>query len=233
MCSTGRSRAVQAEGMPMQSSSMGGAGAFQSLAGYIFGRNGDSEKMAMTTPVLSGGPDEAMSFVLPSRYWAAEEEGGATPPEPLDEQVVLERRGGGVLTTSDVLACLWFGGFAGSGTVEAQRAALLEQVRADPEWELADEDAVPLLLQYNDPFTCVAEYSNASPGSVTHRPALSIPLCVVLIGLRGSDGARWQCPFAGKQQLRALALIDAHVTRADLCKTIYKAHGKRCLHHSL
>eukprot|EP00966_Prymnesium_polylepis_P015263 353136-Prymnesium_polylepis.1 len=50
VCTTVRSRAVQADGMPLQSSSMGGAGAFQSLAGYIFGRNGASEKMSMTTP---------------------------------------------------------------------------------------------------------------------------------------------------------------------------------------
>jgi hypothetical protein len=155
VCTTRRRRAVESDGVALapQSRGMSGAGAFQSLAGYIFGKNGAGEKMAMTTPVLvgaGGAPDEGevMSFVLPSRYWKAE----VSPPAPLDDAVVLERRGGGVLETSDTLACLWFGGFAGGKTVEAKKVALLEAVRADAEWELLDE-ARALLLQYNDPFT--------------------------------------------------------------------------------
>ncbi len=156
VCTTGRARAVQPDGVALQSSGMSGAGAFQSLAGYIFGKNGAGERMAMTTPVLTGAGgagSDAMSFVLPSRYWAAEDDGGAAPPTPLDESVVLARRGGGMLEASDTLACLWFGGFAGSRAAEEKRAELLEAVRADPEWELVDEARAPLLMQYNDPFT--------------------------------------------------------------------------------
>jgi len=149
VATTARDRAVQADGVKLQSSSMGGAGAFQSLAGYILGgKNEASERMAMTTPVLSGADGDSMSFVLPSRYWE-----GEAAPVPLDEQVVVASRGGGVLEVSDTLACMWFGGFAGSTTVAEKRAALLEAVQSDAEWELADEAQQPLLFQYNDPFT--------------------------------------------------------------------------------
>ena len=46
-----------------------GTSAFQSLAGYIFGKNAGAERMAMTTPVITGA-DERMSFVMPSQSLA-------------------------------------------------------------------------------------------------------------------------------------------------------------------
>ncbi len=50
---------------PEQSSK--GTGAFQAIAGYIFGGNDAGEKIAMTTPVLTtrGG---TMQFMMPSVY---------------------------------------------------------------------------------------------------------------------------------------------------------------------
>merc|ERR1712146_878590 len=108
---------------------MDNGGAFNSLAGYIFGKNVQGEKMAMTTPVitvgdLSGGrmsdPRKTangatkMSFVLPSRFW---EEGISDAPQPLkDSNVLLESS---VCGLSDVesIAVLWFGGYATRKTV--------------------------------------------------------------------------------------------------------------------
>ena len=70
---------------------MTAAGGFQALASYIFGKNGASTKMAMTTPVLT--TETEMSFVLPKQFW----QGDATAPDPVDDSVRLYRRGGGVL----------------------------------------------------------------------------------------------------------------------------------------
>ena len=52
-----------------ESREKGGSGAFGSLAAYIFGKNKDDNKMAMTTPVIMAGDGEKMSFVMPSKYW--------------------------------------------------------------------------------------------------------------------------------------------------------------------
>ena len=50
---TARQRAVSNDGVKLGEPKMSGAGAFQALAGYIFGKNKREEKMAMTTPVFT------------------------------------------------------------------------------------------------------------------------------------------------------------------------------------
>jgi hypothetical protein len=50
---TARQRAVSDDGVKLGEPKMSGAGAFQALAGYIFGKNKREEKMAMTTPVFT------------------------------------------------------------------------------------------------------------------------------------------------------------------------------------
>ena len=157
VASTRRDRAVAASGIQIQQPSQPAAGGFQALAGYILGgRNVEEEKMAMTTPVLNSASSGQMSFVLPSKYW----EEGASPPAPLPGSgVQIERKGGGALEQSSELACLWFGGFAGSDEVGRRKVQLLEAVGADSEWEAACGDgeaaveASIVLMQYNDPFT--------------------------------------------------------------------------------
>jgi hypothetical protein len=161
VATTARERAVSEDGIKLGNPTMRSAGGFQALAGYLFGRNQQEEKMAMTTPVLSSGGE--MAFVLPSRYWSEEGEGGAAPPTPMDDSGVrVVRKGGGVLDESESLACLWFGGFAGPKDVATRKAELCELVAADDEWELAASGSEggeaagaeePVLLQYNDPFT--------------------------------------------------------------------------------
>ena len=126
---------------------------FQALAGYIFGRNQEEQKMAMTTPVLQipqSSGEMSMSFVMPSRYWQAVDEA----PTPVDGAgVVVTGKGGGMLDQSATLGALWFGGFAGKQEVAKQKAALLGLVQEDEEWEVAPEAGEPILMQYNDPFT--------------------------------------------------------------------------------
>jgi hypothetical protein len=162
VATTRRDRAVAASGVQIQQPSMPAAGGFQALAGYILGgRNVQEEKMAMTTPVLNSAATGEMSFVLPSKYWTPESEGGVAPPTPLPESgVQIKSKGGGALEQSPELACLWFGGFAGSDEVARRKAMLLEAVAADGEWEAAcgSDDEAELessivLMQYNDPFT--------------------------------------------------------------------------------
>lgn len=156
-------RPVSDGGRKLQAPTMPAAGAFQALAGYIFGGNGAGEKMSMTTPVISrrrapgvggdGAVDESsrsmeMSFVMPSSYWKATEQA----PSPAEGSgVEVRRAAGGVLADSDTLGALWFGGFAGAAEVEARQRELLEAISNDEEWDALPGE--PLLLQYNDPFT--------------------------------------------------------------------------------
>ena len=129
-----------------------GFAAFNSLAGYIFGKNQEEVKMQMTTPVINHGKSRKMSFIMPSRYWV-ENGDSSSPPTPMpDSGVVLEQGGGGMIATSTQVAVMWFGGFASKEVVEKKRAALLAKIEQDSEWQAADASVEPLLLQYNDPF---------------------------------------------------------------------------------
>lgn len=148
----------------MDMSNSTGGGAFNSLAGYIFGKNAQGEKMAMTTPVITvndlsrermGDPRNAangatrMSFVLPSRFWGEEDISDA--PQPLEESnVILESSGGG-LSDVESLAVLWFGGYATRTMVDARTEELKSLVQADPRWRVIP-NRDPFLMQYNDPF---------------------------------------------------------------------------------
>lgn len=75
---------------------------FRKLAGYIFGGNENSSKIAMTTPVHMDINEAAssMSFVMPSGYQAS------TLPKPNDPTVLIKK------TDPEYAAALRFGGFA-------------------------------------------------------------------------------------------------------------------------
>ena len=128
-----------------------GFGAFNALAGYIFGGNKEQVKMKMTTPVINHGASSKMSFIMPSNYWAPEAAGSAPTPAQ-DSGVRVETKGGGMIAASQQVAALWFGGFASKEVVAVRKAALKAALAADPDWEALDAGADPLLLQYNDPF---------------------------------------------------------------------------------
>jgi len=141
-----------------QKAQQGPAG-FQTLAGYIFGKNVESEKMAMTTPVISSGMINAaeggalqpkkMSFVMPSSFWEAEALSKA--PTPVDGSVNLESKGGGLIANTDDVAVLWFGGYATKGEIDIRASELLNCITLDGTYKIKDAE-VPYLMQYNDPF---------------------------------------------------------------------------------
>lgn len=141
---------------------------FRRLAGYIFGGNHRSEKIAMTAPVAQSGERIAMTapvaqaregengwtirFFMPSK-WTME-----TLPEPDNNDVTL------VHVPAEAYAVLRFSGDRGPAAVAARTAELTDTLRAhrveptgsavawffDPPWTLPfrrrNEIAVPVRL---------------------------------------------------------------------------------------
>ena len=122
-----------------------GPAGFQTLAGYIFGKNADSKAMAMTTPVISSGNFNAgaaggavqpkkMSFVMPSAFWADDGLSGA--PRPIvGSGIMLETKGGGMIDTNTV-AVLWFGGYATKGEISGRISELMKEIAQDGTWKV-------------------------------------------------------------------------------------------------
>jgi len=124
-----------------------GARSFGALAGYLFGKNTKKESMAMTTPVLTRGPEgsKRMSFVLPSQFWDTNSLQEA--PKPLEGSgVTLEQDMGGDR------AVVMFGGYASKQETEKRKKELLRLVSQTRKWEPVPDDPIAL-CQYNDPFT--------------------------------------------------------------------------------
>ena len=118
-----------------------GATGFNTLAAYLFGKNGESVSMSMTMPVEVDGSSGSMSFVLPKEY--AEQ-----PPEPLDGSgVEIEEVPAGRL-----VAAKPFAGLVTDEEVSRQKVALLEALMADGTYTPVDDEQVSV-LQYNSPFT--------------------------------------------------------------------------------
>ncbi|KAH8049859.1 Heme-binding protein [Aureococcus anophagefferens] len=129
---TARRAPVAAEGLELQNPKMAGAGAFQALAGYIFGGNGREEKMAMTTPVFTRGGD--MEFVLPEAYWS---DASRAPAPTSDVELSAGQNG--------LVAAAFFGGYATKDEVSAVRGASPSGQRG------LDARRRPYQAAYNDP----------------------------------------------------------------------------------
>lgn len=93
---------------------------FRKIAGYIFGNNESSSKIAMTTPVHMDISNEgsSMSFVMPSAYDIN------NLPRPNDANVQLHQ------TPGEYVAAITFGGFANDGSIK-KYAAELEKALGD------------------------------------------------------------------------------------------------------
>ena len=87
---------------------------FRKIAGYIFGNNESSSKIAMTTPVHMDINDEgsSMSFVMPSAYDIN------NLPRPNDVNVKLHQ------TPDEYVAAIAFGGFANDASIKKYAAEL-------------------------------------------------------------------------------------------------------------
>ena len=133
---TARQQAVSDDGVKLGEPKMSGAGAFQALAGYIFGKNKREEKMAMTTPVFTRAGQ--MEFVLPETYW--KDLGKA--PAPVSNVELTYGEGG-------LVAASYYGGYATKDEVERRSAELVEAIEAS-DYAVAGET---YSAAYNDPFT--------------------------------------------------------------------------------
>ena len=133
---TARQRTVSDDGVKLGEPKMSGAGAFQALAGYIFGKNKREEKMAMTTPVFTRAGQ--MEFVLPAEYW--KDLGKA--PAPVSNVELTYGEGGFV-------AAAYYGGYATKDEVAKRSAELVEAIEAS-DYAVAGET---YSAAYNDPFT--------------------------------------------------------------------------------
>jgi hypothetical protein len=87
---------------------------FRKIAGYIFGNNESSSKIAMTTPVHMDINNEgsSMSFVMPSAYDIN------NLPRPNDANVKLHQ------TPGEYVAAISFGGFANDASIKRYAAEL-------------------------------------------------------------------------------------------------------------
>ena len=134
---TARQRDVSDDGVKLGEPKMSGAGAFQALAGYIFGKNKREEKMAMTTPVFTRAGQ--MEFVLPETYWT--DLGKA--PAPVSNVELTYGEGG-------LVAASYYGGYATKDEVTKRSAELVEAINASENYAVAGET---YSAAYNDPFT--------------------------------------------------------------------------------
>jgi len=114
---------------------MSGYTAFGSLAGYIFGKNSESTKMDMTTPVFS--TEKNMQFYLDRVQTDA--------PDPLDPKVEVKT------VAKEIYAVSTFGGIAGEHDAKREARKLLDQIKKDG-LEPVD-DSSWILARYNDPGT--------------------------------------------------------------------------------
>lgn len=117
-----------------------GSNGFREIAGYIFGANARSQKIAMTAPVVMNLSDSAtMYFVMPKQYAATD------LPQPNSGRVVVAEE------APKVLAVLRYGGFTNDREISAKCSQLGEQLAREG---LHPEGAF-MYMGYNAPWDVV------------------------------------------------------------------------------
>ena len=115
--------------------------AFRRLAGYIFGKNSENQKISMTAPVTMS-PESAddgvhwISFFMPAEYQLAD------LPEPVDGLVEITR------VPAARMAVLAYKGGWSEEKYDTHRSRLMSLLE-DSRWEISGE---PIWARYNSPF---------------------------------------------------------------------------------
>lgn len=117
--------------------------AFNTLAGYLFGKNESKTAMKMTTPVVldKGAPNEKMSFII------GEYNSVGDVPNTLDDSVVLREEEG------KIYAVLEFSGYVTQGEAKRQREKLLSLLARNGVQTTDDGRDTYKCMIYNGPST--------------------------------------------------------------------------------
>lgn len=128
------------DAFPIIETTMKGDGqAFNSLAGYLFGKNETKEKMEMTTPVFNDMAGGRMQFYVDKQEGAL--------PAPTDASVVTKDSPGGTYAVST------FGGLATEGQVKEEEQALRRALELDGISLSSSASKDCLLARYNEPWS--------------------------------------------------------------------------------
>jgi len=147
---------------------------FRRIAGYIFGGNKSSSKIAMTAPVAQSGASETIAMTAPVaqsehtdgrwvvRFFMPAQYSMATLPVPNDERVRL------VALPGETMAVLRFSGLPSISSVSEKRAELMAALKAGP-WQPV---GTPVAWYYDPPWTIPFLRRNevAVPVSPRHEP---------------------------------------------------------------
>jgi hypothetical protein len=116
-----------------------GAG-FRVLAGYIFGDNKKSEKIAMTTPVVMElGDSTKMSFMVPKGYTLEQ------LPQPSNSNIVFEKQ------DEKIIAAIRFDGWASDEKIKHYATLLIEALAK----EGIQHNSKFSYLGYNPPYELI------------------------------------------------------------------------------
>jgi len=118
-----------------------GSSGFRKIAGYIFGNNESSAKIAMTAPVHMDINDKgsSMSFVMPSQYTLDK------LPRPVDSRVELHE------SAAVYMAAIEFGGYANDEKIKQYADRLLEALNRNGIKTIGN----PTFLGYNAPYDLI------------------------------------------------------------------------------
>ncbi|WP_081955734.1 SOUL family heme-binding protein [Methanococcoides methylutens] len=129
----------QYEGNTFISADAGGSNSgFRILSGYIFGKNEQNTKIAMTAPVISrqDGDVMHMSFVLPEGY------DSKNAPTPMDDDILIHD------VPPRKLVAIKFSGYVTDSKIESHRAILEEKISENG----LDTKGEVFLMRYNPPW---------------------------------------------------------------------------------
>ena len=118
-----------------------GSSGFRKIAGYIFGNNESSAKIAMTAPVHMDISDKgsSMSFVMPSQYSLDK------LPRPADSRVELHE------SAAVYMAAIEFGGYANDEKIKQYADRLVQALNRNG----IKTTGNPTFLGYNAPYELI------------------------------------------------------------------------------